>query len=303
MASESAEVEVGALEPIPARSRRRGIILRLLIYIAALYVIWCILLYYNQDRLLFPADMAPSPGPQAYRYTPTTAEIRLPIETGGEVVAWFVPAHGASAAKPAPVAIFFHGNAEIIDYMDEIVTPYRKVGVSVFLPEYRGYGRSAGKPSETALVGDSVRFYDELVKRPDVDKSRIVIHGRSLGGGPACALAAQRTPRAMILQSAFTSAADLAHKYAAPGFIATNPFHNDRILPTLEVSVLIAHGSADEIIPVEHGRALAKLAKHAKYLEYNCMHNGFPGEGNEDAWWREVTDFLKKSGVLPNEKP
>lgn len=302
MADQTSTTQNGGVQPAPARSRKRGIILRILIYLAVLYLGWCILLYFFQDRLLFPADMAPQPAPKAYRYTRNTAEIRLPIEAGGEVVAWFIPAAGASPSKPAPVAIFFHGNAEIIEFMDEIVTPYQSLGVSVFLPEYRGYGRSAGQPSEKAIVADAVRFYDELIKRPDVDKSRIVIHGRSLGGGPACALAAQRMPRALILQSAFTSAADLAHRYAAPGFLATSPFHNDRIIPTLDIPMLIAHGCQDEVIPVEHGRTLARLARHAKYLEYTCKHNGFPGDGSEDAWWSEVTDFLKNAGVLPPDK-
>jgi fermentation-respiration switch protein FrsA (DUF1100 family) len=285
--------------PLLRRARRGRVALRVLIYICTAYVAWCVALYFFQDHLLFPADMAPAPATREDRYDRRTSVIRLPIETGGEVVAWFVPAPRAGDAQPAPVAIFFHGNAEIIDYLDEIVDPYRKLGLSVYLPEYRGYGRSAGKPDEAGMIGDAVRFYDELVKRPDVDKERIVIHGRSLGGGPACALASQRPCRALVLQSVFTSAADMAKKYFAPGFLAKHPFHNDRILPTLDVPVFISHGTYDEIIPVAHARTLAGLARHATLVEYPCTHNGFPGEGKEEDYWQRIEAFLRDADALP----
>src|ERR1043166_2025167 len=288
-------------EPVPVRTRHRkgGILIRLLIYIAAIYVIWCAGLYFLQDRLLFPADMAPTPGPTAERYDRHTVEISLPIEPDGKIVAWFIPPITKTAAR-APVAIVFHGNAEIIDYLDELVEPYRKMGFAVLLPEYRGYGRSSGKPSEPALISDAVRFYDELLKRPDIDPDRIVIHARSLGGGIGCGLAAQRKCRALILQSVFTSTADMAMKYGGPAFLARNPFHNDRIVPTLDVPILIAHGCNDEIIPVAQGRSLAKMAKHGTYLEYECRHNGFPGDGKEDEYWSKVAEFLRKNGAMPD---
>ena len=301
--------------PIKKRSRKGGILIRLLIYVAAIYVIWCVGLYFLQDRLLFPADMAPAPSQSDDRYDRRTVVMSLPIEPEGKIVAWLIPplksstntaeggyATGAptNTATRAPVVIIFHGNAEIIDYLDEIVEPYRNMGFAVFLPEYRGYGRSSGKPSEAALIGDAIRFYDELVKRPDIDPARIVIHARSLGGGVGCGLAAQRKCRALVLQSVFTSTADMAMKYGGPAFLARNPFHNDRIIPTLDVPILIAHGCDDEIIPVAHGRALAKLAKHATYLEYTCKHNGFPGDGMEDDYWGKVAEFLRAAGVMPD---
>ncbi|HUN81037.1 MAG TPA: alpha/beta hydrolase [Phycisphaerae bacterium] len=287
--------------PVKKRSRKGGILIRLLIYVIAIYGIWCAGLYFLQDRLLFPAEMAPAPAPSSDRYDPRTVELTLPIEPEGKIVAWFIPPPKKSAGR-ASVAIIFHGNAEIIDYLDEIVEPYRRMGFAIFLPEYRGYGRSSGTPSEAALISDAVRFYDELLKRPDIDPNRIVIHARSLGGGPACALAAQRKCRALVLQSVFTSTADMAMKYGGPPFLARNPFHNDRIIPTLEIPILIAHGCNDEIIPVAQGRSLAKLARHGTYLEYDCRHNGFPGDGKEDEYWGKVAAFLREAGVMDSNR-
>jgi fermentation-respiration switch protein FrsA (DUF1100 family) len=234
-------------------------------------------------------------------YDATTKEIRLEIEGGGQVVAWLIPALPLESGKPAPLVVYFHGNAEIIDYQDTIVSGYRRLGCSVLLPEYRGYGRSAGKPSEAAIVADAVKFYDEVMKRPDIDSSRVIFHGRSLGGGPAAALAARRMPRALVLESTFTSVTAMASKYFAPSFLVKNKFQTDRVLPALSIPVLILHGTNDDIIPVAHGRKLSKLARHGTYIEYNCKHNDFPGDGNEEAYWGEVARFLRGAGVIADD--
>src|SRR5688572_30832441 len=110
----------------------------------------------------------------------------------GPVEGWFLPAYGVAAGRPGPAVIFAHGNAEIIDPYALELEPYRRMGVSVLLPEFRGYGRSGGEPSEEGITDDFVAFHDLLAARPDVDPSRIVFHGRSLGGGVVCALAARR---------------------------------------------------------------------------------------------------------------
>ncbi len=278
-------------------SKRRKMIRRIILIPLRLYIVYCIALFLFQEHFIFPAGRAPAPDPQSDRYSRNTAVIAIDVE-GGTNEAWFVPAVGASASRPAPVVIFFHGNAEIIDYLDEIVLPYRQLGMSVYLPEYRGYGRGHGKPSEAVIYADALRFYDELIKRPDVDKSRIVLHGRSLGGAPATYLASQRPSKVLVLQSVFTSTCDMANSLLAPGFVVRHPFRNDRIIPTLDMPILIAHGNADDVIPFSQGRQLAKLAKHATFLEYPCNHNGFPGDGKEQEWWDEVAKFLRKAGVL-----
>ena len=180
---------------------------------------------------------------------------------------------------------------------------YGKIGVSVFLPEYRGYGRSAGKPSEKEIAADMIRFYDLLIRRADVDPSRIVFHGRSVGGGVAADLATRRTPAALILESTFSSIAAMALKFGAPPFLLKHPFRTDRVVEGLDVPMLIFHGTRDTVVPVSHGRRLHKLARGSTYVEYNSDHNDFPGEGNEEAYWREIQAFLVRPGVLGAPKP
>jgi fermentation-respiration switch protein FrsA (DUF1100 family) len=295
--SESAAESAPAAESAKRRkSPFRRLVRRWLVFAGFLYIAWCVTLYFYQDKMLFPADLAPLPTPALYDRT--TVELRVDIGGGEQAVAWFMPALASDPVKPAPLVIYFHGNAEIIDYQSTAVEGYRKLGCAVLLPEYRGYGRSGGKPSEEGILADSVRFFDQAIKRPDVDAARVLIHGRSLGGGPAAQLAGARKPRGLILESTFSSVAAMAHDYLAPECLARNPFRTDRVLAGLDVPVLIFHGTDDDIIPVWHGRALRDLAKNGTYVEYVCGHNDFPGDANEDAYWEDIASFLNRAGVI-----
>lgn len=273
--------------------------LRVLCYAVFGYLAWCTTLYFFQTQMIFPAGMAPAPRAEP-RY-PQAEILTLELERGGTVPAWFIPPRGADADTPRPVVVFFHGNAETIDYQDFVINGYHRMGVSVLLPEYRGYGHADGKPSEAGIVADAVRFHDLLVERGDVDASRLVFHGRSLGTGVAAQLAARREPSALILESAFTSVAAFARRYAAPTFLARHPFRTDQVLPELDVPVLLFHGTRDRIVPVHHGRALRDLARDATWVEYDTDHNTFPGPGNRDDYWSRITDHLRRSGVLAQD--
>jgi hypothetical protein len=287
---------VPPLQPL-ARHLYRRFCLHAMIYVVAAYIAWIALLYFFwQDKIIFPAHLAAGANDMPDR-TGTFA-IKLDIETGGQIEAWFMPAQGVTAQKPGPVVMFFHGNAETIAFLDEIIEGYLHLGCSVFLPEYRGYGGAAGRPSQKAICADAVRFYDELIKRADVDPSRIVFHGRSLGGAVAANLAVRRKPAALILQSTFKSVAGMAWRFGVPPFLVRHPFRTDRAIAHCAVPVLIFHGTRDEIIPVAHGRRLRDLAPKAVYIEYDCGHNDFPGQGNDEAYWAAIKKFLSRNEIV-----
>lgn len=276
------------------RGIRRAAV-RLVVSLSVAYLGWCAVLFFWQDEMLFPRYSAPSP-----LSSPPFADVQIvPIDVDEQrqMEGWLIPAASASPSSPAPVVIYCHGNAEIIDQQEWFVKNYHRLGCSVFLPEYRGYGRSPGKPSEKAIVEDCVRFYDELLKRKDVNPARIAIHGRSLGGGVAAQIAARRKPAALILESTFASVASYARKYCVPDLLVRHPFRTDLVLPELDVPILIFHGTRDDIVPVEHGRRLAGLARNVLYVEYDCGHNDSPGQGNEADYWARIEAFLAKAGV------
>ena len=114
----------------------------------------------------------------------------------------------------------------------------------------------------------------------------------------AADLATRRKPAALILESTFSSVARMALGYLVPPFLAKHPFRTDRAISNLDVPILLFHGTRDDIVRVGHGRRLRDAARHAKYVEYECSHNDFPGEGNETAYWREITSFLLSRGVV-----
>lgn len=268
---------------------------RLMVYALMGYVAWCATLYLMQDWLLFPAEMAATPRPRpAY---PDTEILYLRQGTEDECVAWFVPAGEAVAGHPAPVVVFFHGNAETIDYQDLIVDGYTQRGLSVLLPEYRGYGHARGRPSQAAIVSDAVSFIEMIMRREDVDSTRLVLHGRSLGGAVAVQVATRTEPAALILESTLRSVAEMAYGYGVPQFLVKNPFRTDRVLPTLDVPVLVMHGEHDRIIPVSHGRDLAASARHGTLWVADADHNDFPGEPNLLEYWRRIDAFLVESGI------
>ncbi|MDQ3037246.1 MAG: alpha/beta hydrolase [Myxococcota bacterium] len=215
----------------------------------------------------------------------------------GPVEAFFVPGAGVSADAPGPVVVYAHGNAEVIDPLPLWLEPYRVMGVSVLLPEYRGYGRSAGTPTERAIREDLVAFYDRLIARPDVDPARIAYHGVSLGGGAVSQLARERPPAAIILQSTFTSVADLAWEgFRAPRFLLSDPFDSIAVLRDLGRPTLLFHGRRDEVVPFTHGERLHEAIAGSVLVRCTAGHNDLPSP--EIDFWSEIESFLRASGVL-----
>jgi fermentation-respiration switch protein FrsA (DUF1100 family) len=264
-----------------------------------IYLFWVVALYTQQSRMVFPRQYA-GPAMKEGRLPPRVEAIWIESEGRGErVEAWYMPA-GSADAK-APVMIFCHGNAELIDDCASLAMEWRKRGFAVLLPEYRGYGRSGGTPSQAAIVSDLVRFYDAVVARPEVDGSRVFAHGRSLGGGLAAQLAAVRPTAGLILESTFTSVASFAWGYGAPSWICTNPFRTDSALAHYDKPVLIFHGKDDNIIPVSHGRALHRLIARSTYVETEGDHIHYPPDLK--AYWGEVDRWVRVVGSAATDGP
>jgi uncharacterized protein len=212
-------------------------VLGTLVVVAAALSVWWLVVHVAQRRVLFPRHLA---GPSSARAARPADVERLALTLPeGEVEAWLVtptpPAQGGAV-------VCFHGNAERIDGQLELARSYAARGLTVLLPEYRGYGRSAGSPSEEALVADALAFVGILLARGGVDPARIAYHGRSVGAGVACALARRRPPAALVLESAFRSVPALAARFAAPRFVVRDRFDNEEALRSLDLPTLLFHG-------------------------------------------------------------
>ena len=244
-------------------------------------------LYLAQRSLIFPAPPY-SPNADLGR-----AEIvRLPV-SGGEAQALFLAPAG-SVAGPSPLLIFMHGNAELADHWLSDFEEVTTWGVAALLLEYPGYGRSAGSPSERSINEAARAAYDWAQSDARIDGTRIVPYGRSLGGGPAVRLAVDRKAPALILESSFTSVADFAAQFLAPGFLVRDRFDSLKTLSSYRGPLLVMHGSRDEVVPIAHGRALAAAVPGAKFFELPCGHNDCARP------WHLIRTFLEENGLAPH---
>lgn len=274
---------------------RTTAIKKLLIWAAGLALLWVIAVLLLQRWILFPSYIVQAPAPPEEG---TGGLIKLSVPSpDGAVEGWLLPGQGVSTKTPGPALIFAHGNGEVIDHWPEVLGQFRRMGISVLLPEYRSYGRTPGKPSQQAITEDFVRFYDLLAARPEVDRARIVFMGRSLGGGVVCALAAERPPAAMILMSTFTSVVKLARRYLVPRFLVRDPFDNLKIVSGLRCPLVIFHGRQDHLIPFTHAEKLHEAAPQSKLVAYDdADHNDCPSDWAH--FWGEVQRFLTRAGII-----
>ncbi|MBF0226121.1 MAG: alpha/beta hydrolase [Desulfobacterales bacterium] len=252
------------------------------------YMFYCGSLFFYQRKILFPVHLIPKP--------PLNLNIGIkyeiiPINIGNlKSEAWYMPVNN-NKEKPCPVVIFAHGNAELIDFWPQSLKRFNSMGISVLLVEYPGYGRSKSSPSKKNIDKIFLEAYDIICKRKDVDTSKIILVGRSLGGGAICSLAQKRNSAAIILMSTFANVKLLASKYFVPTVMVRDPFDNLKCVEKYDKPILIMHGKNDEVIPYEHAIILSEASKNGKLITYDCGHNNFPID--ENFFWNDVELFIK----------
>jgi len=253
--------------------------------VALVSAYWAVL-FFTQRTLMFPAPSLAGAPPRPLDAQPVWLET-----PAGAVEAWFLPPT-VDPARPAPMLLFTHGNGELIDYWPSAFVEPRRWGMAVVLLEYPGYGRSAGRPSQHAIMNAVLAADDWARARPDIDAQRIIPYGRSLGGAAAAMLAAERSAPALILESAFTSARVFALQFGAPGFLVRDPFDTLAAVRRFAGPTLVLHGEHDAIVPASHGRTLAGASSRATLRLLPCGHNDCPRA------WTEVRRFLEDQGLL-----
>ncbi len=258
------------------------------------YIGYCSFIFLIQRQLMFPSYMIESP--PEIRNISGLEKIWLNTDDG-KFETWFFPPVPGTVKCPAPAVIFAHGNGELIDFWHDDLRRFTEIGIGLMLVEYPGYGRSTGKPSQESITKAFITAYDYLASRKDVDPSKIILFGRSIGGGAVCQLALKRPSSAMILTSTFTSTRAFAPRYFVPGFLVRDTFDNLAVIREYKSPVLLFHGKHDEVVPYSHGVKLSNAAKNAKLITYSCGHNDCPP--NYDIFWKDVELFLSNNSIIP----
>jgi fermentation-respiration switch protein FrsA (DUF1100 family) len=229
-----------------------------------------VFLYLIQDRLLyFPlAHLSATPADINLSYEPVT----LTTSDGVMLSGWFIPAENARG-----VVLYFHGNAGNISHRLDSIELFHRLGLTVFIIDYRGYGQSQGRPTEQGTYLDAEAAWHYLVEEQQISPEQIVLFGRSLGGAVAVWLAQQHTPGMLILESTFTSVPDVAAKhypFLPVRWLSHFQYNSLQRLPTIKCPILVIHSPDDEIVPYDHGQQLFAAAPEPKYfLKLTGGHN------------------------------
>lgn len=254
------------------------------------------LLYFAQDSLVFQAgvdrNFAATPAGIGLRF----AELAIVTEDGETLHGWHVP----SPAPARGLVILFHGNAGNIGHRLDYLKVFHALGVDGLIVDYRGYGRSTGRPSEEGTYRDAEAIWRHATATLGIPPNRIAIFGESLGGGIAAELASRQRPAALMLASTFTSVPDLGaqlYPWLPVRWLARIRYETLGKLPRIACPILVIHSPQDDVIPFYHGRRLYEAATGPKrFLQIDGGHNeGFVF--SQDAWVRVLDDFL--AGSLP----
>jgi fermentation-respiration switch protein FrsA (DUF1100 family) len=230
------------------------------------------------NRLLYLPD-------KQLRATPSVPydDLTLPTEDGERLHAWWVPAAAPAIAN----VLLCHGNGGNIGDRAHALDLLSAHGLGVLAFDYRGYGRSSGRPSErgTAL--------DARAARAAIHDGPVIYLGESLGGAVALALAAERPPDGLILQSTFTSVRDIArlHYPIVPRALVPDAYPSLRRIRDVHAPLLVLHGGDDRLVPAIDGQALYDAAPGPKRIEI------FPGRVHNDLigadWIAVISDWAR----------
>lgn len=209
-------------------------------------------------------------------------DIYIKTEDDIKINGWFIPYNNAKYTL-----LFFHGNAGNIGHRIQKLHMFWKLGVNLFIVDYRGYGQSEGRVSEKGFYLDAKAAYDYLVNSRGILPKQIILYGESLGIAVVVDLASLVEVKALILEGAFSRGKDIAKKIYPflPTFLFSNQFDSLEKIKKVKAQKLFIHSRDDEVIPYELARKLYNAADEPKeFIELVGGHN--------DAFWVSEKKYI-----------
>jgi fermentation-respiration switch protein FrsA (DUF1100 family) len=264
---------------------------KLLIIGIGIYAALNLYVYYMQANLIYFPNM---PGRELIT-TPENIglayqDVEFVTEDDIRLHGWFIPNENAEKT-----ILFFHGNAGNISHRLESIDIFNRLGLNVFIIDYRGYGQSEGKITEKGSYRDAEAAWHYLVNIRGIDEKQIIVFGRSLGASIAAWLASKQAPSALIIESGFTSVPSMGQRlypFLPVRWLAHFRYDTMQYVQSVSCPVLVAHSKDDEIIPYDEGRKIFDAANNPKhFLEMQGGHNdGFMVSGSD--YINGLRDFI-----------
>lgn len=247
---------------------RRWILIALLIFVSGMAMT-----PYKLERMFvyFPTrQVQGNPGMLGFNYQ----DVFLTTADDVKLHGWFIPCEKADRTL-----LIFHGNAGNIGDRLPWIELLHDLGAHILIIDYRGYGKSEGKPFEAGLYRDAQAAYDWWARDRQAHGEKLILFGESLGGAVAVNLASKVSPAGLILQSTFTSGWDMAKTMFPIGLLQpllNVHFDSAKAITEVQCPKLLIHGTQDEVVPFDLGKKLFELAPPPKTFY------PVPGAGHND---------------------
>jgi len=238
-----------------------------------LFVTFALFLYFGQGKLIFVPSRSIDTTPDQIGLD--YEDVYIEVARGERINAWYFPADNQS--DRAPTVLFCHGNAGNISHRLQTMRLLVDLGVNVLLFDYRGYGLSDGSPSEDNVYADASAAYRWLLDGKNCQPTELYLFGRSLGGAVTIDLAGKVDCAGLIVESSFTSAADMGRRlypFMPIKLLARHELDAVSKIEHLTCPLLVGHSPDDDIIPYDMGQTLFERARSEKqFIVLEGRHN------------------------------
>lgn len=285
------------------RSRHPAVTLLRMLFIGIILFLGLVMFFEN--NLIFIPSQYPlgnyhlSEDPKA---SPRPEDLYFQASDGTKLHAWHFRAPRIEGAPEPPTILLCHGNAGNLSDRYRRAVMLMGAPADVFVFDYRGYGRSEGKPHEAGVYKDVEAAWAELTKTRGIPGDRIVIYGVSLGGVMAIHLASKVDAAGLIVESTFTSVADMARRSMPfiPVFLIRTKMDSARKILEVKMPKLHIHSPLDQIVPFDLGEQLFSLAPEPKsfYQVDGAGHNSTLDVGG-DKLLERIHRFVTDPTQLP----
>lgn len=230
-----------------------GILFGAILLLCSTFVV---LLYYNQDKLIFFPEILPED--YSYSFPEPFEEVELKLPDGEKIYGLYF----RTTSESKGTVLYFHGNAGSLRTWGSVSEDILSNGWDILITDYRGYGKSRASLTERGLYEDAERWYSYLKNDRGIPENRIVLYGRSIGTGVVVDLSLKTEPRFLILETPYTSMVDLSKIFYPflPSYFLSFKLDSKSKISKISSPIFIFHGTEDEIVPYSQGRSLYDIA-------------------------------------------